>query len=194
MNAHGLILAAGESSRMGYPKALLLYRGETFLDRLIALFAAHCSAVTVVLGAGAERIRAGIAPTPATQLIVNANYEKGMLTSLKCGLRAVPASAGAVLFTLVDHPAVAPETVRALTRGATPLLRIPRHGGRRGHPLLIGRALLPEFLALPDGAAPRDVVHRHLDEAEFLDTDDPGVLADIDDAAAYRTLCQEGIA
>jgi len=187
----GLILAAGESRRMGSPKALLQYREETFLDTLCGLFAARCSPVIVVLGAAAEEIRRR-ARRPAT-FVVNRDYSSGQTSSMQCGLRAVPPDAAGVLFTLVDHPAVGPGTLDALAGGARPvgrpaLLRVPRFQGRRGHPIWISRELIPEFLALaPEGAA-RDVVRRHAGETEFIDVDDPGILADIDDPEAYRSL------
>ena len=104
---------------------------------------------------------------------------------MQCGLRAVPPDAGGVLFTLVDHPAVAPATVDALLDrppgdgwdrpsplvachaslnhdglGGRELLRVPRYQGRRGHPIWFARELIPEFLALPESGAARDVVRR----------------------------------
>jgi len=186
----GLILAAGESRRMGFPKALLRYRQETFLDTLIGLFAARCPEVIVVLGAGADAIRAGA--VRRARFVVNPNWPAGMTTSLQCGLRSVPDEAEGVLFTLVDHPAVSPATVDALLAPpgveAAPLIRVPRYQGRRGHPIWFAKELIPEFLALPETGAARDVVRSHADGTEFLDTEDPGILADIDDAEAYRNL------
>jgi molybdenum cofactor cytidylyltransferase len=182
----GLILAAGESRRMGSPKALLEYRGETFIDRLIGLLTPRCSGVVVVLGAAAEEIRARIS-RPAL-IAVNHDYGLGQTSSMQCGLRAAGDAPG-VLFTLVDHPAVAPETIDALMDGdATALVRVPRYEGRRGHPIWFSGALVPEFLALPPGGAARDVVRAHAAETRFVDVDDPGILADIDDPAAYRVL------
>jgi len=172
---------------MGFPKALLRYRDETFLDTLIGLFSARCSPVIVVLGAHAERIRASVQRT--AEFAVNPDYARGMTTSLQCGLRAVDADAAGVLFTLVDHPAVAPATLDALL-AATPGTRIhvPRYQDRRGHPIWFARNLIPEFLVLPQDGAARDVVRAHAAETAFLDLDDPGVVADIDDADAYLKL------
>jgi len=171
---------------MGFPKALLRYRDETFLDNVIRLFSARCFPVMVVLGASAERIRAG-ASRPAT-FVLNSDYARGMTSSLQCGLRALPAEAEGVLLTLVDHPAVSPATIDALLGGTSPVLRVPRHGGRRGHPIWFSRSLAPEFLSLGEHGAARDVVRAHAAETEFLDVDDPGILADIDDPAAYQQL------
>ncbi|HEV2447367.1 MAG TPA: nucleotidyltransferase family protein [Candidatus Sulfopaludibacter sp.] len=181
----GLILAAGESRRMGYPKALLRYRQETFLDTLVGLFAERCDPVIVVLGCRADEIR-GRAVRPAT-FVVNTGYQRGMTSSLQYGLRAAPPETSSVLLTLVDHPAVTLATIDALMEGE-PFLRVPRYKGRRGHPIRFAGALIPEFLGLSEAAAARDVVRSHAAETEFLDLDDSGIVADIDDLDAYRGL------
>ena len=172
---------------MGFPKALLRYGSETFLDTLIGLLAPRCPQVIVVLGARAEEIRAGARRD--AEFVVNENWRSGQTSSLQCGLRAVADEAGGVLFTLVDHPAVAPETLDALLAGdSTALVRVPRYQGRRGHPIWFSRRLIPEFLALaPEGAA-REVVHAHAAETAWLDVFDAGILADIDDPEDYRAL------
>jgi CTP:molybdopterin cytidylyltransferase MocA len=188
----GLILAAGESRRMGTPKALLRYRDESFLDTLIGLFQARCAPVIVVLGAAAREVRA--ATTRAAAFVENERWEGGQTSSMQCGLRAVPADADGVLFTLVDHPAVRMETIDALLdvdmAGRRPPLRVPVYQGRNGHPIWFSRGLIREFLALEESGAARDVVRAHAAETEYLDVEDPGVLADIDDPAAYRALLE----
>lgn len=188
----GLILAAGESRRMGTPKALLRYRDESFLDTLIGLFQARCAPVIVVLGAAAREVRA--ATTRAAAFVENERWEGGQTSSMQCGLRAVPADADGVLFTLVDHPAVKMETIDALLdvdmAGRRPPLRVPVYQGRNGHPIWFSRGLIREFLALEESGAARDVVRAHAAETEYLDVEDPGVLADIDDPAAYRALLE----
>jgi len=194
VNAAGLILAAGESRRMGSPKALLRYREDTFLDTLTALLARFCAPVIVVLGAHASEIRA--ASTRPAAFVVNPDYALGMTTSLQCGLRAVPPEADGVLFTLVDHPAAAAATVDALLGpmlgpmdpSRRPLVRVPRYRAKRGHPIWFSRELIPEFLALPAGGPARDVVAGHVDRTEYLDLDDPGIVADIDSPEDYRAL------
>ncbi len=189
----GLILAAGESRRMGTPKALLRYRDESFLDTLIGLFQARCAPVIVVLGSAASQVRAATGRTAT--FVENQRWQSGQTSSMQCGLRAVPPDAEGVLFTLVDHPAVKRETIGALVAPGGPrnqpaLLRVPRCQGRHGHPIWFSRQLIAEFLALAESGAARDVVHAHAGATEFVDVDDAGVLADIDDPAAYRALLE----
>jgi len=194
----GLILAAGESRRMGTPKALLRYRGESFLDTLIGLFAARCAPVIVVVGAAAPEIRRGT--TRTATFVENERWQSGQTSSMQCGLRAVPPDAAGVLFTLVDHPAVAMETIDALLEASVagtgrktaerPALCVPRYQGRNGHPIWFSRGLIAEFLALAESGAARDVVRAHANETEFVDVDDAGVVTDIDDPAAYRGLIE----
>ena len=173
---------------MGSPKALLRYRGENFLNTLTGLFATRCEPVIVVLGAHAAEVRAGA--TRAATFVLNPDYRTGQTSSMQCGLRAVPESAEGVLFTLVDHPAVSPATLEALLAPGKALLRVPRYQGERGHPIWISRDLIPEFLALPQSGAAREIVRAHTADTEFVDVDDPGILADIDDPAAYGRLLE----
>lgn len=184
--AAAIILSAGESRRMGMPKALLEFRGETFLDGLIARFAVHCDPVIVVLGHDADRIRRAI--TQASQVVENPDYTLGMLTSLQCGLRALPANVSHAAFTLVDHPNPADATIAAVVNAPPSPVVIPRFAGRKGHPVRLSRVVIDELLALPPDAKPTDVLYRHLDTTRFLDTDDAGVVDDVDDRAAYHEL------
>src|SRR5579864_8573994 len=110
----GLILAGGASRRMGTPKALLRFEDETFLDRMIRLFAAVCNPVIVVLGHNAEQIRSGIERASQAVFTVNPDPERGMLSSLQCGLKEIPPDAEAVLFTPVDHPSLRSATIEKL--------------------------------------------------------------------------------
>ncbi len=177
----GIILAAGSSTRMGSAKALLRYRGETFLERLIRLFRVYCQDVLVV--SSQQSLVEG------ARVIMNPAPERGMLSSLQCGLAAVNKSARAVVFTPVDYPAIRQTTVeRVITGWSGELLRIPRHGGRRGHPVLVSHELIPEFLALPPEAEAREVVRRHERDISYAEVDDPGILMDVDTPADYEQL------
>jgi molybdenum cofactor cytidylyltransferase len=178
-----IILSAGESRRMGTPKALLPFRGQTFLEGLVNRLQVHCDPVIVVLGHDADRIRSAI--PAATKVTVNPNYALGMLTSLQCGLRAIPGSISHAVFTLVDHPNPAGDTILSVVNAPPAPVVIPRFEGRKGHPVRLSRAVIEELLALPPGAKPTDVLYRHVADTRFLDTGDPGVVDDIDDRAAY---------
>jgi molybdenum cofactor cytidylyltransferase len=101
-----IILAAGASSRMGRPKPLLELDGETFLDRLIGRFYGICAPIVVVLGYEADRIRAGIRNAGDVEFVINPSPERGMLSSLQCGLASLPGDAAAVLFTPADLPSI----------------------------------------------------------------------------------------
>jgi molybdenum cofactor cytidylyltransferase len=109
---------------------------------------------------------------------------------MQCGLRLVPETAEGVLFTLVDHPNPRPSTIEALIAPPLPLLAIPRFEGKRGHPILFRRELISEFLALPPESEAKPVVVRYRDDTRWVDCDDPGILDDVDDPAAYRRLLE----
>ncbi len=186
MSPAGLILAAGESSRMGRDKALLPYAGTTFVGHLVRLFLSQVSPVVVVVGHHADTIRAAIPPLPSLQVVLNPHYQAGQLSSLQTGLRGLTAEH--VLLTLVDHPAVAPTTLEALLAHPAAPLVVPRYQNRRGHPILLSRPLIDEILALPTEATAKQVIHGHLAEAVLVDLDDPGILCDVDTPADYRSL------
>jgi molybdenum cofactor cytidylyltransferase len=187
----GLILAGGASRRMGTPKALLRFQDETFLDRMIRLFAQVCDPVVVVLGHNAPQIRGGVQRPGHAVFAVNPDPERGMLSSLQCGLQAMPASVEAVMFTPVDHPHLQPSSLEALAskfQAAHAPVAVPVYAGQHGHPVCISRALVDELLALPAAALASDVIHRYVPETCYFDVDDPAVVTDIDDPAAYAGL------
>jgi molybdenum cofactor cytidylyltransferase len=189
----GIILAAGASTRMGSPKALLKYRGETFLDRLIRVLGHVADPVIVALGYNAETIKAQA--SGRARFVVNPNPERGQLSSLQTALAAVPAEAEGFLFMPVDCPAIEPETVARLVetfthRDPAIIFVVPRHQGRRGHPVCAASALIQEFLALPPADQASTVVHRHVPETLYIDVDDPGILVDVDDREAYQRLAE----
>lgn len=174
---------------MGSPKALLRFRGESFLDRLTALFAGRCEPVIVVLGHDASAIRAGVAHPERALFVENTAYRDGQLSSMRHGLRAVPPDSEGVLFTLVDHPNVSAESIDALLRRRHSPVAIPVFNGQRGHPIYLRRDLIEPFFD-PEIQSAKDVVRRHGSETAYVDVNDPGVLDDIDDPAAYQRLVE----
>jgi molybdenum cofactor cytidylyltransferase len=191
----GIILAAGESSRMGTDKALLPFGGATFLGHLVEIFLPRVAPVIVVLGHHAGEIRAAVPARPGVEIALNPDYRRGQLSSLQAGIRALPAASKGALVTLVDHPAVAPATIDVLIQrfqssGAP--LAIPRYEGRRGHPVLFARAILDEIAGLPSSATAKQVVHAHQNETLYVDVADPGVLQDVDTPDDYTSLGMSG--
>lgn len=186
MNITGIILAAGESRRMGRPKAFLPFRGGTFVSEIAGVLALRCSTVIAVFGHDAARFIEMARPL-GVQAVENPDYALGMLTSLQRGLRAVAGDCDAVLFTLVDHPAISLATVDLLLQSKAPVA-IPRCDGKRGHPVMIRGAIREEFLREPASAKVRDVIDRHAAEIEYIETGDPGISDDIDDPALYEKL------
>lgn len=192
----GIILAAGASSRMGTPKALLDYRGETFVGRLVRVLGTSCNPVIVVLGYHADVIRQRVPPTAT--IVINPDPSRGQLSSLQTGLVALPAEADGFAFIPVDSPAVAEDTVAKLARtferrNPSALFVIPRQSGKRGHPVFAARLIAADILALPATSEAREVVHAHVDRTEYLDVDDSGIFADVDDPEAYRQLKERAV-
>lgn len=184
----GIILSAGASRRMGTPKALLEWNGETFLDGMIRVFSEVAAPVIVVLGPHAGQIQAGIRRGSEARFVVNPDPERGMLSSLQCGLEAVPQEAEAVIFTPVDHPNLESSTLETLARHAEAPVIVPTFHDAHGHPVLIARALVAELLALPATAQTSDVIHRHRSQTVYVEVNDPAVTMDIDDRADYAEL------
>jgi molybdenum cofactor cytidylyltransferase len=192
----GIILAAGASSRMGTPKALLDYRGETFVRRLVRVLGESCEPLIVVLGYHADGIRQQV-PSGA-KVVINPDPSRGQLSSLQTSLVALPAEAAGFAFIPVDCPAVAEDTVAALARAferrkPETLFVIPRQSGKRGHPVFAARSVAAEFLALPPTAEAREVVHAHVGRTEYVDVDDSGIFTDVDDPEAYRQLKERAV-
>jgi len=187
----GLILSGGASRRMGTPKALLRFEGQTFLDRLIRLFAAVCKPIIVVVGHHAVEIQAGVERASEAVFAVNPDPERGMLSSLQCGLAKVPPGADAVMFSPVDHPHLEPSTFATLAarfEAQRAPVTVPTYHGEHGHPVCIARALVEELLALPLDAKASDVVHRYVPQTVYVEIPDPAVVTDVDDPAAYADL------
>jgi molybdenum cofactor cytidylyltransferase len=186
VTAAGIILAAGESRRMGRPKAFLPYRGGTFLSEIAGVLRQRCSSVIAVFGHDAARMIETARPLGVVA-VENPDYQLGMLTSLQTGLRAAPRECDAVLFTLVDHPSISIATVDQLLRSNAPIA-IPRFAGKRGHPVMIRRCICEEFLCEPAESKVRDPIDRHAAEIEYIETADSGISEDIDDPALYEQL------
>lgn len=186
-----VILAGGASSRMGSPKALLLYRGETFVDRLVRVFAARCARVIVVLGHDAQTVARGMERSGEALLVLNPRPELGQFSSLLAGLRAAGGSARAVFFHPVDIPAIQPETVARLAAAwdelpaGVQVLKAAHHG-RTGHPVLIAAAVAEQLLALPPESNTRDSLRPYRGAA--VEVVSAAIHADTDTPEDYSNL------
>lgn len=192
----GLVLAAGESSRMGQDKALLSYRGRTFLETVLArLREADVSTIAVVLGHHAEEIRSAV-NLEGVEVVINPEFRRGQTSSFQAGLRALAgANPEAVMLCLVDQPLVSVETLKKLLEtleASGAAVVIPTFRGERGHPTLISRKLFQDILALGPGEGANTVIRKHREATQLVEVPDPGVLLDIDDPETYRRL-QEGL-
>ncbi len=188
----GLILAAGESRRMGRDKALLTYHGRTFLETIINnLSAAGMENVTVVLGHHAEAIQRAI-NLAAVRVVVNHEYQRGQTSSLQLGLAAAIAdSPEAGILCLVDHPAISTEVIVKLREhfeSTHPPVLIPTHKGERGHPVVISQALFPELLAVLPVEPANTVIRKYRNATQFVEVADRGILIDVDEPEGYERL------
>jgi len=188
----GLILAAGESSRMGVDKALLTYRGRTFLETILQnLREAGIDRVVVVLGHHAEEIKQAV-NLHGAQVVVNQDYQQGQTSSLQAGLRALKdADLEAVILCLVDYPAVSAEVVKRLLasfrKSGAPVI-IPTCKNQRGHPVIIGRALFQELLDLSPAEGANSLIRRYRDVTQYVEVGESGILLDVDDPETYHRL------
>ena len=189
MNPTGLILAAGLSRRMGFPKALLEWQGETYLDRQIRLFRAVCAEVLVVLRPGVEAQLTACHRLGVARIAYNPDADRGQFSSLQSGLAAT--SADAILFCPIDYAHVAESTVQLLATPHPAMVLQPSYHGQHGHPVRILRPVTDALLSAPVTGAARDVIRRY--ERAFLEVDDPGVTLDADDPAAFAQV-QERLA
>jgi len=212
----GILLAAGASSRMGRSKPLVRARGHSFLAHGLRHLWTTCDAVVVVLGSDAPAVRAqveaefgrrvrggGLRSEPRSarrpgargleaRFVVNRSWRRGMLGSARLGLKAALTMKPETLLVLpVDHPAVKPETVKALAEAMREALRafrpgganspfayalVPRYRRRRGHPVALSPALARAIAADPRAHDLSDAVRRHARLVGYLDCTDAGIV------------------
>lgn len=190
MRLGAVILAAGESRRMGSPKPLLRLGGEAFLEHavLATQFASPDEIVVVTSATLREPIRK--LRIGGVKIVVNPHVERGMAESLRCGLRAMGA-ADAALVALADHPRVRRDSVAQLAEVAAMnpgRIVMPVADEERGHPVIIPAALFGEIMELEEGRGLNDVIKRHEDLVIEVEMDDEGVLLDIDTPEDFAKL------
>lgn len=187
-----ILLAAGESARMGRPKQLLDWGGTTLVTAQVeTLLATGCRPVVVVLGAHEQRVRRVIPARADVQITTNRQWSTGRASSIRSGARAVPSAVDAVVVTSVDQPTT-PEVIAplvdALRSAPTARIVVPRHDGRNGHPPLFDSSLLPELRCVTERhEGLRQVRRRHSEHTTFVDLDNPFVVLNLNTPEAYRS-------
>ena len=190
-----IILAAGASERMGYPKALLPYRGAPFLSGILdACYAAGIEKRVVVLGYFADKILQEIDLSDAI-VTTSENLDAGPIGSIRAGIRAlVNHPVDAALVWPVDRPHVSVATVSALLdkfREVPGPIVVPTYGGRRGHPVLFSKTVFAELLGAPDAVGAKVVVRKDAGRVIPVPVDDAAVLEDFNTPEDYKGLLRK---
>lgn len=184
-----IVLAAGRSSRMGVQKLLLPFGGKTVISHIVdQLLKSTVDEVFVVTGHEPQRITEELSGWRVS-IVNNADYDFGMLSSVRCGLRALPKGCKAVLVAIGDQPSIRTELVdlmiRSFAAGKRNIL-VPCYEGKRGHPLLFSALYCEEILAHYDDVGLRGLLHAHPDDVLELTVSMSSVLMDMDYPDDYR--------
>ena len=190
MNA-AILLAAGESTRMGRPKQLLDWHGRPLVVAQIeTLLDAGCRPVVVVLGAHANSIRPILPSRSTVQVTTNRYWREGRASSIRTGARSVPPVAEAVIVTSVDQPtepSVVERLHHALDSDHDALIAVPRHDGRNGHPPMFRSELLPELSAVSERQQGlRQIRRRYAGRTIFVEMDNPIVTLNLNTPEEYQ--------
>ena len=187
-----LLLAAGESQRMGRLKQLLPLGGSTLIEvALENLLRSRLQEVIVVLGFGAEEIRPRV-EAKGVRVAVNPRYKEGMASSLRVGLDALDPRAEGILVALADQPFIPPEVIDRLIeafQGTSQGIVVPTFQGRRGHPVIFHRRYMEELRSLSGDQGGRELLHRNPEDLLEVEVDCPGVITDIDTLEDYWRFC-----
>lgn len=189
-----VVLSAGESSRMGSPKALLTAGGVTFIERIVsALRGSKPGKIMVVVGHHAKEIEK-VTARLSVFTVINKDYAQGQLSSLIAAIRRletedIAKEVDGILLHLVDHPFISPTLVDHMIDRfyeSKKLIVMPRYKGKRGHPVIFSSKLFSELCATPLNQGAKVVVHAHRDETLEIETEYEGVTIDIDTPEEYR--------
>ena len=185
-----ILLAAGESTRMGRLKALLPWQDLTLVEyQILSLQRAGVGEVVLVVGHRGDEVAAPVKGKPGVKAVTNPDYRQGKATSVKTGLRHFSTSAQGILVLAVDQPRPAhilESLVKAHLEG-TALITCPMYHGHTGHPLIFASSLLPELMAITEeGQGLREVTHRHSEDTYRVKVDSPIVTVDVNSPEDLR--------
>ena len=187
----GVLLAAGESKRLGQPKQLLRWHGRALIEHAAqAALDAGLDPVVVVIGSRADDMRAALRST-AVALVENPRWLEGMSTSLQAGLSALPAGAVAAILLLVDQPRVSANHLRALIAAyhtsGRPII-VSAFKGRRASPTLFDRSLFDQLMQISGDAGGRSVIQANPDLVEMIEVENELALIDIDTLEDWQRI------
>jgi molybdenum cofactor cytidylyltransferase len=194
VHVDAVILAAGQSTRMGQPKPLLEVGSETFLERTIRmLHFAGCRYIVAVVAAEDDWTQR-LADATGAAIVVNDRPASQQIDSLRIGMAALPDDWSAVAVLPVDIPLIADATARAIidvVRAELPALTLPFHNGVAGHPVVIGRQLESDVMDKPWEEGVRSLIMAHARDLREVRVVDPAILIDIDTKEDYWRYVQE---
>jgi len=186
---NAIILAAGESKRMGKPKSLLLFDENTFLEHIaLQLKYSFVDRTTIVFGADAGRINREVSLS-GVHPVMHKDYKKGQFSSLIAGLKSVPAETEAVLVCLVDHPFITKDIVNqmiAIYKENKPPVIVPVYQGHRGYPVLFSSSVFHELLSAPKNFGDDYVVNEHEENVFEFEAEEKGVIVGINTPKDYN--------
>ena len=185
-----ILLAAGESKRMGKPKLLMPFGKSTILEQTIGnLLNSKISEVIVVLGYRAEEVMPKVAAKPV-KIAINPIYQQGMSTSIVAGLNLIDNKAEAVMLALADQPFVDSETINRLIEqfyAHNKGIAIPAYQGKRGHPVIFAIKYKEELLKLKGDVGGKQIIEKHPDDILEVAVDSPDINIDIDTVRDYQS-------
>jgi len=184
-----IILAAGESKRMGRPKLILPFGEKTIIETVANnAIQSKVDGVLVVLGSNAEKIAEKMGDLPA-RTTVNPNFRQGMLSSIQWGFGSLPEDTRAALVMLGDQPlipsSVMDKVMDAYNQSENGIV-LPVYNKRRGHPILVDMKYRDEVKRISPDMGLRALVHNHADDILEVEVDAPGILKDIDTVEDYN--------
>lgn len=189
-----IVLAAGESRRMGRQKLVLPYGGKTVIEHIVSqVLASEVAQTIVVTGHDVQAVEAALLGKPVT-FVENRRYKDGMLTSIRAGLQAVTPAAEGFMVVLGDQPSIDAPTINQLIAGFRAVEKgivVPLYEDDTGHPIIISMSYRDDVMTKFDDTGLRGLIYGHPEYVHRLPVEAPGVLRDMDTPEDYERELKE---